>query len=530
MSVPCRVVGICRSTSPCHCLRSICATPLHDPGAGRELATRGRVGTAFWQMRCDPTGSGVCCVHPVIRNTGRRGVDTLSRRLAARAVISLVVASVLVADLGLGMWLAPGASAQMAPTYHWATKQSHFRLRVGDDVDGDWDAYLRAALDDWNQNETAKLVEVDGSTNPQDCQPVSGTVQVCDWWYGTQTGWLGLARLYFNASGDHIDAATVQLNDSFLYAPNSPYNSDAARRHTICHELGHTVGLDHPESTSCTNDSQYAIFNYVTSTNQDFRWLQQIYEHSDGARTVARPAEADLNLFAPATSPQVDSEEDVMVLPLDEQTAVLTFVIWADEETLAEIAATRETDQGLTGELGLDAINADTDGDGVADADELALYHTNPTLADTDGDSVVDGEELFGRHTDPLLWDDVGTATSLLGPDGTDTVTEGAPADVTDAGDPGVLALTAAGETDLDADNYADALEGNLGLDPGNPDTDRDGVADGDELNLYRTEPTIPDTDGDGRSDGEELFVAGTDPLIWDTDSDGVGDGEIDLP
>ena len=71
-------------------------------------------------------------------------------------------------------------------------------------------------------------------------------------------------------------------------------------------------------------------------------------------------------------------------------------------------------------------------------------------------------------------------------------------------------------ETDLDADNYPDALEWDLGLDPNNADTDADGVADGDELNIYGTEPTVLDSDGDGIADGEELFGIQTDPLVWD--------------
>ena len=427
----------------------------------------------------------------------------MSRRLAARAVISLVVASELVADLGLGMWLAPGASAQMAPTYHWATKQSHFRLRVGDDVDGDWDAYLRAAPDDWNQNETAKLVEVDGSTNPQHCQPVSGTVQVCDWWYGTQTGWLGLTQLYFNASGDHIDAATVQLNDSFLYAPNSPYNSDAARRHTICHELGHTIGLNHVMTASCMNNSQEAVFQNVTPIDEDFRDLRRIYERQDTTQTVAQAAGDDLSLFAPPSSSEWDSEEDVMALPLDEGTTVVTFITWADE-LLPEGGVDMTLEEGLIVEPTIDS-----DGDHLADADELALYRTDPTVADTDGDGALDGEELFGSQTDPLLWDEIsGVRSSEIAAD-TGVL----------APDPALPALATG--TDLDADNYADAAELELGLDPANPDTDGDGVADGDELVSYGTDPFTWDTDGDGRSDGEELFSTETDPLVGDTTSAG---------
>lgn len=52
--------------------------------------------------------------------------------------------------------------------------------------------------------------------------------------------------------------------------------------------------------------------------------------------------------------------------------------------------------------LGLDPTNADTDGDYVADGDELNLYGTDPLNGDTDGDGVGDGEELFATLTDPL--------------------------------------------------------------------------------------------------------------------------------
>jgi hypothetical protein len=69
---------------------------------------------------------------------------------------------------------------------------------------------------------------------------------------------------------------------------------------------------------------------------------------------------------------------------------------------------------------------------------------------------------------------------------------------------------------DLDADNYPDAAEWELGLDGNNPDTDADGVADGDEITIYGTDPLVADTDGDGVFDGEELFGIFTDPLVWD--------------
>lgn len=61
--------------------------------------------------------------------------------------------------------------------------------------------------------------------------------------------------------------------------------------------------------------------------------------------------------------------------------------------------------------------------------------------------------------------------------------------------------------------------------DPDNPDTDGDGLRDGEEI-ARGTSPLFADTDGDGLSDGDEVRVHGTDPLRKDTDGDGLGDQE----
>lgn len=66
---------------------------------------------------------------------------------------------------------------------------------------------------------------------------------------------------------------------------------------------------------------------------------------------------------------------------------------------------------------------------------------------------------------------------------------------------------------DQDADNYPDADEPAAGLDPADPDTDGDSIADGDEVNIFGTDPVLYDTDGDGVMDGDELWWTETDPL-----------------
>ena len=65
---------------------------------------------------------------------------------------------------------------------------------------------------------------------------------------------------------------------------------------------------------------------------------------------------------------------------------------------------------------------------------------------------------------------------------------------------------------DPDHDGLTNLQEFQLGTDPHNPDTDGDGLSDGDEVNIYHTNPLVADTDGDGIPDGVEI-ANGTDPL-----------------
>lgn len=104
-------------------------------------------------------------------------------------------------------------------------------------------------------------------------------------------------------------------------------------------------------------------------------------------------------------------------------------------------------------------------------------------------------------------------------------------------------------ETDSDNDGIADYYEDHMvmfngltvTLDKNNPDTDGDGLSDGEEVaelnyqyNADRTQvivtgrllsnPLEQDTDGDGLTDEEEINYYGTSPTDADTDGDGLND------
>ena len=98
--------------------------------------------------------------------------------------------------------------------------------------------------------------------------------------------------------------------------------------------------------------------------------------------------------------------------------------------------------------------------------------------------------------------------------------------------DPNPMALSS---NDCDEDGLINTEENEAGTDPLNPDSDGDGFIDGNEV-MNLTDPLNPcdpeplalatnDCDADNLTNEEEL-EASTDPLNPDTDNDGVNDGD----
>ena len=163
--------------------------------------------------------------------------------------------------------------------YHWERSANPITVPMGDNVNGVWDGLLGSVSADWSASAVLDTPVVAGSG----CLMTDGTVQVCNGEYGIN-GWLGLATIRVDAS-DHILAGTAKVNDS--YFNTATYDNDNARRHVICQEVGHPLGLDHqkkPRARSCMNDN-WGLFDpaFISPNGHDYDTLDEIYAHLDGS-------------------------------------------------------------------------------------------------------------------------------------------------------------------------------------------------------------------------------------------------------
>lgn len=198
--------------------------------------------------------------------------------------------------------LASVASANHSwGNYHWARTSNPFTLKVGDNVDSNWDVYLFEAIADWSASSVLDLSYEAGGTRPKTCRPTVGRIEVCNANY-QNNGWLGLATIW-TSGGTHIAQATAKMNDYYFSQPQ--YNTPAWRRMVMCQEIAHGFGLDHQDEIfnnanlgSCmdyTNDPDGGAGGASSNdpSNEhpnahDFQQLETIYAHTDSTTTVGR--------------------------------------------------------------------------------------------------------------------------------------------------------------------------------------------------------------------------------------------------
>ncbi|HLX09823.1 MAG TPA: Ig-like domain-containing protein [Thermoanaerobaculia bacterium] len=184
---------------------------------------------------------------------------------------------------------------------------------------------------------------------------------------------------------------------------------------------------------------------------------------------------------------------------------------------------------------------------GVPDISFQAVAPIPSSLGLTASATTLNGQGQTAQITATATYPDGSTADVTVG-DGTDYRTSNAAVATVDAN--GLVTAVASGGVIISAadqgtlailqlqvvlsgstvgDGIPDAWKVAHGLDPNDPnvaleDPDHDGLTNLEEYQ-NGTDPQNPDTDGDGLSDGDEVHVYHTNPLLWDTDGDGISDG-----
>ncbi|MDO8526714.1 MAG: hypothetical protein Q7T03_03390 [Deltaproteobacteria bacterium] len=163
-------------------------------------------------------------------------------------------------------------------------------------------------------------------------------------------------------------------------------------------------------------------------------------------------------------------------------------------------------------------INPDTDGDHLADGLEVKQLHTNPLITDSDGDTIADDVELGLVPSDPAKLQAALVVVEInsSAPDGSIT-TNPAQVVLNLSYTPGIA--TDPTNPDTDGDGLCD---GNNTVNNGGPagnvscirgeDINSNGIIDKDLNNpniVRETDPRNPDSDSDGASDKSEICANG---------------------
>ncbi len=252
--------------------------------------------------------------------------------------------SLIIAVLVLGGVEIAEANHAWGP-YHWARTANPFTLLLGDNVTGQWDSYLAQTSADWSTSSildttvvAGKTSNIKGRNTPKNCTPTTGRGEVCNAKYGAN-GWLGIASIW--ASGDHITAGTVKLNDT--YYSMSAYNTPAWKNLVMCQEVGHLFGLSHQDELF-ENSNLNTCMDYTNNpeSNQhpnphDYDMLETIYAHLDSSSSLGQVVTPSLS--QDSTDPKdwgeevhrsLDGRASVFEQDLGQGNKILRHVFWAE--------------------------------------------------------------------------------------------------------------------------------------------------------------------------------------------------------
>ena len=145
-----------------------------------------------------------------------------------------------------------------------------------------WNEFFETAIQDWdNGDPDAVTLYIRESTQyDPDCRAVRKAMKVCNGNYGP-TDWRGVNQILLQ--DEYIITSLAKMNDYYLDGTNN-----AQKQYTMCHELGHGLGLGHTDENfhnmDLGNCMDYTERPQNNMHPDDSNWstLERLYGNVDG--------------------------------------------------------------------------------------------------------------------------------------------------------------------------------------------------------------------------------------------------------
>jgi hypothetical protein len=150
------------------------------------------------------------------------------------------------------------------------------KLDVVDALQGPWEDIFHAVVKDWDEG-TPKALSLATEKTGHDptCEPIDNKSKVCNGNYG-DSQWRGINQVLIQ--NGYIVAATSKMNEFYLEKA-----SNAQKRYTLCHELGHSFGLAHTDENffnaplgNCMDYTDNPAANESPDLS-NFEFLEELY-------------------------------------------------------------------------------------------------------------------------------------------------------------------------------------------------------------------------------------------------------------